>query len=172
MLLTSPIVDDLSQDPPMATIGTSWRIFTDRVMGGVSRGTMSRELVAGRPAIRMRGNVSLANNGGFVQISLGLDPNGEPVDASSWHGIALDVLGNDETYAIHLRTADLSRPWQSYRQNFKAGPEWRVVELPFKDFTPHRTDVALDVGRLKRIDVVAIGREFEADICIGDVRFF
>jgi len=155
----------------MAIIGTRWRIFTDRVMGGVSRGTMSRELVAGRPAIRMRGNVSLANHGGFVQISLDLDPNGKPVDASSWHGLALNVFGNDETYGIHLRTADLSHPWQSYRQKFEARPEWHVVELLFKDFKPHRTDVALEVGRLKRIGVVAIGRPFEADISIGGVRF-
>jgi hypothetical protein len=35
-------------------------------MGGVSNGTMVREQVAGRPAIRMRGDVSLENNGGFV----------------------------------------------------------------------------------------------------------
>lgn len=172
MLSTSSIVDDLSGEPPIATIGTSWQIFTDRVMGGVSRGTMSRELVAGRPAIRMRGDISLANNGGFVQISLDLDQNGESVDASAWHGLALDIFGNDETYGVHLRTADLSRPWQSYRQSFKAGPEWRVVTLPFRDFKPHRTDVTLDVGQLRRIGVVAIGREFEADISIGGVRFF
>jgi hypothetical protein len=171
MLITSPIVDDLSREPPMATIGTSWRIFTDQVMGGVSDGTMSRELVAGRPAIRMRGNVSLENNGGFVQISLDLDPDGNAVDASSWQGIAVDVFGNGESYAVHLRTADLSRPWQSYRQSFKADPEWRTVELRFKDFVPHRTDVPLNIRRLKRIGIVAIGRPFEADVSVGGVRF-
>jgi hypothetical protein len=171
MLITSPSVDDLSREPPMATIGTSWRIFTDRVMGGVSDGTMSRELVASRLAIRMRGDVSLENNGGFVQISLDLDPDGKAVDASSWHGIELDVFGNGESYAIHLRTADLSHPWQSYRQGFRADPEWRTVELPFKDFVPHRTDVPLNVRRLRRIGVVAIGRLFVADISIARVRF-
>lgn len=170
MLLTFPIVDDLSREPPLATIGTSWQIFTDRVMGGVSDGTMSRELVAGRPAIRMRGNVSLENNGGFVQISLDLAP-GKAVDVSSWHGIELNVLGNGESYAMHLRTADLSRPWQSYRQSFKADPEWRSVELPFKDFVPHRTDVPLNIRRLKRIGIVAIGRPFVADVSVGSVRF-
>lgn len=171
MLLTSPIVDDLSREPPMTTIGTSWQIFTDQVMGGVSDGTMSRELVAGRPAVRMRGNVSLQNNGGFVQVSLDLDPDGKAVDASSWHGIALDVFGNGESYAVHLRTADLSRPWQSYRQSFKADPEWRTVELRFKDFVLHRTDVPLNIRRLKRIGIVAIGRPFVADVSVGGVRF-
>jgi hypothetical protein len=110
MFLTSPILDDLIRQPPQATIGTSWRILTDSVMGGVSEGSMSRELVAGRSAIHMRGNVSLENNGGFVQISLDLDPDGKPVDASSWQGIELDVFGNGETYAMHLRTTDLNRP--------------------------------------------------------------
>ena len=68
----SAIIDDLSRDPPMSAIGIRWQLFTDRVMGGVSNGTMIREMVAGRPAIRMRGDVSLENNGGFVQMSLDL----------------------------------------------------------------------------------------------------
>jgi hypothetical protein len=171
MLTTSPIIDDLNREPPLATIGTTWRMFTDTVMGGVSDGTMSRELVAGRPAIRMRGNVSLENNGGFIQISLDLDPDGKAVDASSWRGIELDVFGNGETYAMHLRTADLNRPWQSYRQRFRADPEWRTVKLPFEDFVAHRTDVDLNVRRLKRIGIVAIGRPFVADVSVGGVRY-
>ena len=170
MMLTSPIVDDLSRKPHTATIGTSWQIFTDRVMGGVSDGTISRELVAGRPAIRMRGDVSLENNGGFVQISLDLDPDGKAVDVSAWQGIDLDVFGNGESYAAHLRTADLSRPWQSYRQSFKADPKWRTIELPFKDFVSHRTDVPFNASRLKRIGIVAIGRPFVADVSVGGVR--
>jgi hypothetical protein len=170
MPITSPIIDDLNREPPLATIGTSWRMFTDRVMGGVSDGTMSRELVASRQAIRMRGDVSLENNGGFVQISLDLDPDGKPVDVSSWSGLELDVYGNGETYAMHLRTADLRRPWQSYRQSFRADPEWRTVELPFKDFVAHRTDVGLNTRRLKRVGIVAIGRPFVADVSVGGVR--
>ena len=51
------IIDDLSREPPLAAIGSRWQLFTDQVMGGVSNGTMARETVAGRPAIRMCGNV-------------------------------------------------------------------------------------------------------------------
>ena len=61
----------------------------------------------------MRGDVSLENNGGFVQISLDLAPDGHAVDASAWSGIEFDVFGNGEDYGVHLRTADLSQPWQS-----------------------------------------------------------
>ena len=103
----SAIIDDLSREPPLSAIGSRWQLFTDQVMGGVSNGTMVRETVAGRPAIRMRGDVSLENNGGFVQIAIDLSPDGKAVDASPWRGIELDVFGNSEEYSIHLRTEDL-----------------------------------------------------------------
>jgi len=91
MLVTSGIIDDLSREPPLAAIGSDWQLLTDQVMGGVSKGTMFREAVAGRAAMRMRGDVSLENNGGFIQIALDLSPDGGAVDASAWSGIELDV---------------------------------------------------------------------------------
>ena len=73
-MVSDSIIDDLSPEPPIATIGSNWQLLTDQVMGGVSKGIMVRDAVAGRPAIRMRGDVSLENNGGFVQIALGQTP--------------------------------------------------------------------------------------------------
>ena len=102
MGLTSATIDDLSRDMPLSAIGTRWQLFTDRVMGGVSNGTMVRETVEGRPAVRMRGDVSLENNGGFVQIALDLAPDGRAVDVSAWSGLELDVFGNGEEYSVHL----------------------------------------------------------------------
>ena len=166
----SAIIDDLSRDTPLSTIGTRWQLFTDRVMGGVSNGTMFREPVAGRPAIRMRGDVSLENNGGFVQIALDLAPDGRAVDVSAWSGLELDVFGNGEEYSVHLRTSDLTRPWQSYRQSFRADPQWRIAYFRFEEFVPYRTDVPLNTQRLRRIGVVAIGRAFSADLAVGGVR--
>ena len=136
MSVTSSIIDDLSREPPMARIGSNWRLLTDQVMGGVSKGTMVRDAVAGRAAIRMRGDVSLENNGGFVQIVLDLSPDGRAVDASAWSGIELDIFGNGEAYSVHLRTDALTRPWQSFRQIFTADAEWRTVQLPFDHFVP------------------------------------
>lgn len=171
MLVTSAIIDDLSRDPPLAAIGSKWRLFTDQVMGGVSNGTMARDVIAGRAAIRMRGDVSIENNGGFVQIVLDLSPDGGVVDASGWSGIELDVFGNDEEYGVHLRTDALTRPWQSYRQIFTAYADWRTVQLPFDHFVPYRTDVLLDTRRLRRIGLVAIGRAFAPDLALGGLRF-
>lgn len=167
----STIIDDLSRDPPLSTIGSRWQLISDRVMGGVSNGTMVREMVAGRPAIRMRGDVSLENNGGFVQIALDLSPEGGAVDARAWRGMELDVFGNGEDYGVHLRTQDLDRPWQSYRQSFRAEPHWQTVQLPFQDFVPHRTDIPLNLGRLRRLGIVAIGRAFSADVAVGGLRY-
>jgi hypothetical protein len=82
------------------------------------------------------------------------------------------VLGNDQVYNLHLRTSDISRPWESYRQSFRAPPTWTSVSLPFDGFTPHRTERPLNLARLRRIGIVAIGREFEVDIAIADVRFY
>lgn len=168
MVITSAVIDDVSREP--ATAG-AWRLFTDQVMGGVSQGIMVREVVGGRPAIRMRGAVCLENNGGFVQIARDLSPEGGLVDASFWSGIELDIFGNGEEYGVHLRTDTTTRPWQSYRQTFTACPEWRTVRLPFDRFVPHRTQIAFNPHRLRRIGLVAIGRAFSADLALGAVRF-
>ena len=125
---------------------------------------MVRETVSGRSAIRMRGDVSLDNNGGFVQIALDLAPAGGAVDASAWRGIELDVFGNGEEYGVHLRTPDLTRPWQSYRQSFTAASKWQTIQLPFDCFAPYRTEVSLDIRRLRRIGVVAMERPLK-QIC-------
>lgn len=170
-LIAPCIIDDLSREPPTAAIGTQWRLFTDQVMGGVSKGTMTREAVADRAAIRMRGDVSLKNNGGFVQIALDLSLDGKGIDASAWGGIELDVFGNGEEYGFHLRTDALTRPWQSYRQTFIAYAEWRTIQLQFGSFLPHRTDVPLDTHRLRRISLVAIGRPFSSEISLAGLRF-
>lgn len=172
MAAADPIVDDLSRPAPEAATGTRWELVADRVMGGVSSGRMTRETIDGRPAIRLAGEVSLDNNGGFVQIALDLAPGRAPVDARGYAGVELDVRGNGERYNVHLRTADVTRPWQSYRQAFDASESWRTVRLPFDAFRAHRVEAPLDVSRLTRLGIVAIGRAFRADVAVAGVRFF
>lgn len=171
MASSDAVIDDLSVAHPRTSNGSTWEMIADRVMGGVSNGTMRREVVRDREAIHLQGNVSLENNGGFLQIALDLAPDGSAVDASNWAGIEIDVIGNQESYNLHLRTADVARPWQSYRQSFVARPEWRTVRLPFAECEAHRIDAPLDLSTLRRIGIVAIGRAFHADIAIAGVRF-
>lgn len=172
MIVTSAIIDDLSCAPPLSAIGTNWRLYTDRVMGGVSQGRMLREVVGVRAAIRMNGEVSLANNGGFIQISLNLAPEGGVADASNWTGVELDVYGKIEEYSLRLRTRDLTEPWQSYRQTFVIEPKWRTIQFFFDRFQRHRTETPLNVRRLRRLGIVAIGRSFSADLALGGIRYF
>ncbi|MFP4127167.1 MAG: CIA30 family protein [Alphaproteobacteria bacterium] len=166
------VIDDLSRPEPWARCGAAWELIVDGVMGGRSTATMRRATVAGRPAVRLEGVVSLENNGGFVQLALDLRGDGGTVDAGAWTGIALDVVGNDETYNLHLRTKDVVRPWQSYRASFRAPPSWTTVHLPFAAFTAHRLDAPFAVRRLRRLGIVAIGRAFTADVAVGGVRFY
>ncbi len=148
-----------------------WRLVSDRVMGGVSSGGMRRTDRAGVPLTCLQGIVRTENNGGFLQLALDL---GDELarQAKDYDGLAFDVAGNGESYNVHLRTADLWRPWQSYRASFTADPQWRRIELPFAGFEPYRTDSALRVDRLQRIGIVAIGRAFEADICVAAPAFY
>jgi hypothetical protein len=165
-------VPEVIDDPRRADAGPDWELIVDGVMGGRSTGTLDREVVAGRPAVRLVGTVSLENNGGFVQMARDLRGDGGTVDAGGWRGIALDVYGNGEVYNLHLRTADVTRPWQSYRRSFHAPPAWTTVHLAFADFSAHRLEAPFDVHRLRRLGVVAIGRAFTADIAVGGVRFY
>ena len=172
MTQAAPIIDALDRPHPAATNGAAWALISDRVMGGASTGRMTREAVAGRPALRMQGAVSLENDGGFLQVALDLSAGGGTVDASGFDGVEIDVIGDGESYNLHLRTADIARPWQSYRFAFEAGPAWLTIRAPFAAFAPHRIETPLDPTRLRRLGVVAIGRAFDADVAIGGARFY
>lgn len=163
------VVDDCSRADAVTAVGTRWRAFSDRVMGGVSVVTIAVETLGGRRCVRLSGDVRLDNNGGFIQIAADLAPEDGTLDASRYSGVALVVRGNGEVYGCHLRTPDAVRPWQSYRASFSAPSAWHDVVLPFASFTPHRLSVPLDTRRLRRIGLVAIGRAFHADLAIARI---
>ncbi|WGH77371.1 CIA30 family protein [Jannaschia ovalis] len=143
-----------------------WEFVADTVMGGVSQGRVTRETVDGRDAARLTGQVSLDNDGGFIQMAADLDPYGRPVDLSAYSGLTFDAFGNGESYELRLRTADLTRPWQSYRMSFTAPPRWTRVTAPFAELDAHRTDAPFDPARVRRLGILAVGRAFAADVAI------
>ena len=51
----------------------NWVYFSDTVMGGRSSGAAERVNVDGRAAIKLTGNVTTENNGGFVQVRREID---------------------------------------------------------------------------------------------------
>lgn len=149
-----------------------WEFVADGVMGGVSRGTLRRETFKGRAATVLRGDVSLDNNGGFIQMAFDLKDDGSGFDASAWDGIALELCGNGETYDIRLRTDQLSRPWQSFRAGIATTGEWQTVRIPFTEFEQNKTDADFDPRGLRRIGLLAIGREFHAELAVAGLRFY
>jgi hypothetical protein len=164
-------IDDFS-NPERAVNGNRWQYFSDRVMGGVSKGEARFEGVAGRAALHLTGTVSLENNGGFVQVALDLGPGGGVLDASDFDGIALTLLGDGRRYGVHLRSADIRRPWQSYRAAVDSTSDWTTHYLRFNAFRPHRIDLPLDTSRLRRIGLLAIGAAGPADVAICSLGFF
>ena len=156
----------------MTELNPNWEFVADKVMGGVSEGTLSQEVIQGEKAAVLRGGVSLDNNGGFIQMAFDLLPDRSGLDVSGWDGIELTVLGNNQSYDIRLRTEQLTRPWQSFRTEFKALSEWQTLRIPFNAFVAHKVDFSFDASQLKRIGILAIGREFEVEIAVSAIRFY
>lgn len=165
------LIDDFNDPGGLSRFGTPWRLVTDRVMGGVSTGGISVEEIRGLRCLCLNGEVSLDNNGGFIQASLKLAPEGS-LNAGKYEGIRLIFRGNGLSYNLHLKTADIQRPWQSYRSSFATGPEWRGIQLPFSRFRSHRIDVSINLRKLQRIGLVAIGAGFAADLCVAEIAFY
>lgn len=166
------LIDDFSNEDFVSALGTRWRSVSDQVMGGISEASVIHDVIGDRTCLRLRGDVRLENDGGFIQASLDLDPEGRTFDASRHKGIRLFVRGNGEQYSLHLRTKDSIRPWQSYRAHFTADREWEIVEIPFSKFAPHRLEASLDPTALRRIGLVAIGRAFRADLAVARIEFY
>lgn len=156
----------------MLDITPEWECVTDTVMGGVSTASLRRETYAGRAAWVLRGDVSLANNGGFVQMAGDLAPSGQVCDARTWDGVAIDICGNDAAYDLRLRTDQLRRPWESFRAELIADRAWSQVRVPFAAFQAHKHNIVFDAGHLTRIGVLGIGRVFTAEIAVARVQLY
>ena len=165
------IIDDRTSGAYRSNLGTEWQLITDQVMGGISKGELTLDNHKARNCLRMRGNVTTENNGGFVQIALPLSEQND-FDATDYSGVELEVAGNNEAYNIHIRTSGLWFPWQSYRFTFQATAEWKTLRFPFAEIKPYKTNKRFQQHRLKRIGLVGIGRDFQADLCVASVKLY
>jgi len=166
------LIDDFSKEGGKSALGTQWKQYTDRVMGGESTASYAFEVIDGRRCIHLQGNVSLENRGGFVQVALPLRQNGRAFDGSQYKGIRLWVWGNGETYYVHLRTGKTWLPWQYYEAPFYAETQWQMVEIPFDSFTPESLKSAFSPKKIKRLAVVGAKKAFQADIAVSRIEFY
>ena len=144
----------------------NWAYLADTVMGGVSQG--SAEFDAG--ALRLTGQVSTKNNGGFIQVRTRIDPS----DSKEKTGIKIKVKGNGDVYYLHIRNASARLPWHYYTANFKTNEKWKEVIIPFDDFEKSATFMPkkLKADTIRTIGLVAYGKDHNADVSIANLEFY
>ena len=144
----------------------NWAYLADTVMGGVSQG--SAEFASG--ALRLTGQVSTKNNGGFIQVRTRIDP----IEAKGRTGLKIKVKGNGEIYYLHIRNASARLPWHYYTANFSTNEKWKEVIIPFDQFEKSATFMPknLNPDTIKTIGLVAYGKDHKADVSIANLEFY
>jgi peptide methionine sulfoxide reductase msrA/msrB len=166
------LIDDFSRDDSKSDLVTKWEFVSDRVMGGVSSGKIEFINEDEHSSLYLTGAVSLANNGGFIQARKNFNPKGRSFDARRFTGVKLLVKGNNQKYAVHLRTSQTRLDWQYYQATFSTNRQWQEIKIPFTLFKPYSLQSPLNTRTLKSIAIVAIGREFQADIFVDEISFY
>ena len=171
------IIDDMTNqsgkpDEEFCESGNAkWCFVTDKVMGGLSKGSLEVIREGNNYFYRMTGELSLENNGGFIQFRTKIENH--PAD-KSYEGVRMRIRGNNQEYAVHIRTKYLMLPWQYYQSVFQASDQWTTVEIPFESFKKSNfyqpsSVVSQDI---KTIGIVAIGREFKAQIDLASIELY
>ena len=144
----------------------NWAYLADTVMGGVSRG--GAEFSAG--ALRLTGQVSTKNNGGFIQVRTRIDPT----ETAGKSGIKIKVKGNGDVYYLHVRNASARLPWQYYTASFQTSEKWKDIIISFDEFEKSATLMPrkLKSESIKTIGLVAYGKDHEADVSIANLEFY
>ena len=144
----------------------NWAYLADTVMGGVSQG--GAEFAAG--ALRLTGQVSTKNNGGFIQVRTRIDPS----ETSDKTGIKIKVKGNGEIYYLHIRNASARLPWHYYTASFQTSEKWKEITIPFDEFEKSATFMPrkLKADTIKTIGLVAYGKDHKADVSIANLEFY
>lgn len=153
---------------------SSWRFIGDDVMGGLSTGSISFEKdKIGNTLGCLKGLVSTANNGGFIQMRREIDKADRKKikDASA---IILEASGNNDEYFVHLRTKGMLMPWTYYYAPFVATKDSRELIFPLSKFKRSGRFLGREFPRgaeIKSLGIVAYGKDYEAELCVNKVSF-
>lgn len=151
-----------------------WEYIADTVMGGVSKGKVQFVTQDGKTVLKLTGQVSTENNGGFIQARLKL---AEPLPDLA-EGVWLKVRGNGQRYFVHLRTSGTVLPWQYYQAAFDTTESWQLVRLDWKSFKPSGglsgsfLSDRPEPTSVKSIAIVAFGREHTVDVEVAKLGYF
>ena len=149
-----------------------WQYISDQTMGGVSDGQAILDKDGDMIFARLTGNVSTANNGGFIQIRT----NFSFVDLINTNkdlkGVFLNTKGNGETYHIFIRTSEDRSYRDFYSATFITNDKWEIVDLPFSKFKHRYSNRSLDGNDIRTFGIVAYGRNFYSDVSVSEISFY
>ena len=149
-----------------------WQYISDQTMGGVSNGQAVLDKDGDMIFARLTGNVSTANNGGFLQIRT----NFSFVDLINTNkdlkGVLLNTKGNGETYHIFIRTSEDRSYRDFYSATFITNENWEIVDLPFSEFKHRYSNKSLDGNDIRTFGIVAYGRNFYSDVSVSKISFY
>ena len=149
-----------------------WQYISDQTMGGVSNGQAILDKDNDMIFARLTGNVSTANNGGFIQIRT----NFSFVDLININkdlkGVILNTKGNGETYHIFIRTSEDRSYRDFYSATFTANDNWEIVDLPFTKFKHRYSNKSLNGNDIRTFGIVAYGRNFYSDVSVSEIIFY
>jgi len=149
-----------------------WQYISDQTMGGVSNGQAVLDKEGDMIFARLTGNVSTANNGGFIQIRT----NFSFVDLINTNkdlkGVILNTKGNGETYHIFIRTSEDRSYRDFYSATFTANDNWEIVDLPFTKFKHRYSNRSLNGNDIRTFGIVAYGRDFFSDVSVSEISFY
>jgi hypothetical protein len=149
-----------------------WQYISDQTMGGISDGQAVLDKEGDMFFARLTGNVSTANNGGFIQIRTTFSFVDLINSGKNLLGVRLNTKGNGETYHIFIRTSEDRSYRDFYSATFTANDNWEIVDLPFTEFQHRYSNRSLDGNDIRTFGIVAYGRDFFSDVSVSEISFY
>ena len=146
-----------------------WNFITDQVMGGISTGTFNYKKINNDNVVKITGNVSTKNNGGFIQIRRDLNN----INLTNAKNIQIIAKGNHEKYFIHLRTSFTILPWQYYQNSFTVNNYFTSFILPISNFTKsgYLLPTKINPKNIRSVGIVAFGKDYKANLTVKEISF-
>ena len=163
LLIGSNLANNLKMIPE-----ENWKFFSDQVMGGKSTGKI--EFYSQKQKyLRMSGNVTTENNGGFIQFRYKIRKK----ISNNIKFLQIISRGNNEKYYIHLRTTGTLLPWQYYAKEFKVSRKWEKITINLSDFKRSSFFLRKKIrpSKIKSLAVVAFGKNYDALIEVSEINF-
>jgi hypothetical protein len=147
-----------------------WEVISDQVLGVGSDWSASFEVVDGQPALRLAGDASEADCGGFILARTKLK---SPLHETA-QGVVLKARGNGQPVFLQLQVKGNRSTWKHYRASFRASYFLEELRIPFRDFAAlgRHPNNRLDPTAILRLTVAAVSLDHCADLTVVEIGFY